>query len=400
MLTFFLIRIIIVSVIILGIVIGVIFISRTINNNIYDKRAERCLKPYKDSKKIINFKSIKKSYFNPFFKKELYYTIKDYYVLSSYKSYMPCGHTNDIVSYNALRDNILLGARFIHLDVFYKGDSQFDENATPIVANIIDDEINYLDKTPEDLQFLNLEYCFDLINKLAWKKCDYPLFLYLDMKYKVSPIIDNLIFQKIMMTLSDRFVTKKYSFQRFPPDKRGLGDMPIHEAMNTVIFLSNRIPLDPLLNELINGIVSLNNNGVLNFELTDDDVQYGDIKSKFITKSNALLATKYNLTMVYKKSKFDPDNKYVPKSNSENWDTSSSFDLGLNFVALNLQNFPGQNDYTKKYLERFKNGSFILKPNNLIAFPKPKTQPRKQCKALSYAPEKQGGLGGFYGYEI
>ena len=106
--TSLLLKILVPTAIVIILIVSLVVIKKTVKKNVYHNRTERCLKPYNDSKKLIKFKKIKKTYYNIFFKKELYYRIKDYYVLSSYKSYMPCGHTNDIVSFNALRDNILL----------------------------------------------------------------------------------------------------------------------------------------------------------------------------------------------------------------------------------------------------------------------------------------------------
>ena len=40
-------------------------------------------------------------YFNVYYNQKKYYGLRDFFYASSYKSYLPCGYTDDVVSYNA-----------------------------------------------------------------------------------------------------------------------------------------------------------------------------------------------------------------------------------------------------------------------------------------------------------
>ncbi len=82
-------------------------------------------------------------YFNEYYNQNKYYGLRDFFYASSYKSYLPCGYTDDVVSYNAIRSVILNGARVINLDVFYSGISQYLEDSKVIVGNIVDGKLTY-----------------------------------------------------------------------------------------------------------------------------------------------------------------------------------------------------------------------------------------------------------------
>jgi hypothetical protein len=109
-------------------------------------------------------------YFNEYYNQKKYYGLRDFFYASSYKSYLPCGYTNDVVSYNAIRSVILNGARVINLDLFHSGISQYLENSKVIVGNVVDGKLTYFKDSKEDERFLDFENCLKIVNDLAWTK--------------------------------------------------------------------------------------------------------------------------------------------------------------------------------------------------------------------------------------
>ena len=194
-------------IIIIGALFGILLVNS--HNSIYKDRAENCLTVYK------NYSLIKQNpipnggkYFNQFFKKDKYYGLRDFFYASSYKSYLPCGYTNDVVSYNAIKDVLLAGARAINLDIFFKGNDPFDDSAKIIVGNVIDNKLSFLKGTSEDKQYLDFMNCLEIINDLAWKKTDSPLFLYLNMEFLPNTKLEYQIYSQIFKKCSNKLMDK------------------------------------------------------------------------------------------------------------------------------------------------------------------------------------------------
>lgn len=338
------------------IAIIIIFTSVKLNKNskdsIYKNRTERCLVSY-DNYPEINQQNIPNGgkYFNKYFNKERYYGLRDFYYSASYKSYLPCGYTNDVVSYNAIKHVLLAGARAINLDIFYKGPYPNANESEIIVGNVIDGKLSYLEGTPENQHYLNFSNCLDIINDLAWKKTDAPLFLFLNLEFKENNKLEYQIASQILSKISNRLLDKYYSFQRV-----NIGDIPFNMAQNKLIILTNRKPICGSLNEITNGLMSPMSTNLILYNITDDDISYGGIKTHFPKKEQAKETTKFNLVSVIKTLKNNPENKFTPKIDTTNYDTSENFDIGVSMTFMNWQNYPGNDDHMKNYLDRFKIG--------------------------------------------
>ena len=176
-------------IIAIGIIVPIIL--KNDYNAICKNRAEKCLDIYNDPKNpypVIKQNPIPNGgkYYNQFFKKDRYYGLRDFFYAASYKSYLPCGYTNDVVSYNAIKNVLLKGSRAIHLDIFFKGDDPFGDDASIIVGNVINGELSYSGCVSENQRYLEFINCLELINEIAWSKTDAPLFLYLNIFRLVS----------------------------------------------------------------------------------------------------------------------------------------------------------------------------------------------------------------------
>jgi len=366
-------------------------------------------------------------YFNEYYNQKKYYGLRDFFYASSYKSYLPCGYTDDVVSYNAIRSVILNGARVINLDLFYSGISQYLENSKVIVGNIVDGKLTYFKETKdqkpiENKHYLIFENCLKIISDLAWTKVNTPFFIYLNMEFLPDQNFENKTYQIIRNVLGPRFLDKYYGFQRV-----NLGNIPVGKAMDKVILMTNRKPLDPMLNEIINGVMAPAESNVILHTLTNNSLQYGGIKTVAVSKQILLDQTIYNLVAVVKKNDINHENKKIMKIDTKNYDTSYNFEIGISMTFMNWQNYeapkeessksttpaqipvkttpfstqtppkkePPKNDFMYEYLMRFKDGGMVLKPKELIFIPKPPPPVLKPNPILDYKQVSYTGFGGF-----
>ena len=348
-------------------------------------------------------------YRNEYYGENKYYGLRDFFYASSYKSYLPCGYTDDVVSYNAIRSVILNGARVINLDLFYSGISQYLEKSKVIVGNVVDGKLTYFKDSKENEKHLDFENCLKIVYDLAWTKVNTPFFIYLNMEFLPDQNFENKMFNIIRKILAQRFLDKYYGFQRV-----NLGNIPVGKAMNKVILMTNRKPLDPMLNEIINGVMAPTESNVILHTITNNTLQYGGIKTVAVSKEILLNQTMYNLVAAIKKNDTNSDNYKIMKIDTKNYDTSYNFEIGISMTFMNWQNYEApkeeltqtttttpdkkeapKNDFMYDYLLRFKNGGMILKPPELIYIPRPpppvlKPDPKLDFKQVSYT-----GFGGF-----
>jgi hypothetical protein len=361
-------------------------------NAICKNRAENCLAIYDEKEyPVIKQNPIPNSgkYYNEFFKEDRYYGLRDFFYAASYKSYLPCGYTNDVVSYNAIKNVLLKGARAIHLDIFFKGNDPFGDDASIIVGNVINGELSYSMCVPENQRYLQFMNCLELINEVAWSKTDAPLFLYLNMEFLPNTKLEFQICSQLFTKCSDKFLDKNYGFQRI-----NIGNIPVNMAINKLIILTNRIPLNESLREITNGVMSPDSTNIILYKITDKEIEYGGIKTKFNKKEDAIEKTMNNLVAVIKESIPNDKNKYKPKIDSENYDASYNFELGISMTFMNWQTNPID------YLNKFKEGGMILKPVELIKIPSPLPPVEDRDTKFDYETTRVTGLNGFYDFDF
>jgi len=363
-------------------------------------------------------------YFNQYYNQKKYYGLRDFFYASSYKSYLPCGYTNDVVSYNAIKNVIINGARVINLDLFYSGISQYLENSEVIVGNVVNGKLTFFPDSKEDERFLNFENCLKIVNDLAWTKVNTPFFIYLNMEFLPDQNFENKTCQIIKKVLGHRFLDKYYGFQRV-----NLGNIPIGKAVDKLILMTNRKPLDPTLNEIINGVMAPKDSNVILHTITNNSLQYGGIKTVAVSKQILTDQTMYNLVAAIKMNDISTDNFLIMKIDTKNYDTAYNFELGISMTFMNWQNYKApdsvqdttpapktapvpvpvpapaptatatqtktQNDFMYDYLLRFKDGGMILKPKELIYIPRPPPPVLKPNQKIDYKQDSTIGYGGF-----
>jgi hypothetical protein len=386
------------GLIVLGIILAIVVSSVILKQNDYNKRCkdrtQRCLDIYNDPNNpypVIKQNPIPNGgkYRNESFGKDKYYGLRDFFYAASYKSYLPCGYTNDVVSYNAIKNVLLKGARAIHLDIFFKGTDPFCDDASIIVGNVIDGELAYSECVKENDRYLDFMNCLELINQIAWSNSDAPLFLYLNMEFLPNTKLEYQIYSQLFTKCSDKLLDKYYGFQRI-----NIGDIPVNMAINKLVILTNRIPINGFLNEITNGVMSENNTGVILYKITKEDINFQGIKTKFANKDEALKVTMHNMVAVIKESIPNEKNRYDPGMDSENYDASYHFELGISMTFMNWQKNP------VKYLEKFKEGGMILKPPELIYIPQQKPPVEDRNTKYDYETTRVTGLNGFYDFDF
>ena len=340
--------------------------------NLAKNRVPSCLKTYSNKDYSVKFQNLEEQYYNPYYKKRVDYYLRDYYISTSFKSYMPCGYSDDVCALESIRDILNKGARCINLDLFYDGEYEYDPDNQIVVGRVIDNKLNYLNGIKDEYKYLKFKECLDLINYLAWKKCNYPLILYLNLEFKGAENLESLIAKDLIEYLGVNFLNKQFGFQRYP-----IGNIPIRFLKNRVIIVTNYKPISPVLNEIVNGIINPDSNSVLPIELSRKDENYGGIRGKMPEKSKSIQFTRENMCYVYPQIEYLPDDKYRPKINVYNLNFKDSLDYGIQMFAMNFQQF---DENMKEYNKFFKNSGFIPKPignkfenkdTNLVFMPKP-----------------------------
>jgi len=402
-------------------------------NNIHKDRIKKCLTIYEKYYPVIIQKPITKQYFSPQYNKMKDYGLRDYFYACSYKSYQPCGNTFDVVSYNAISNVISKGARGLNLDLFFKSatNNPFADDARIIVGNVVTTDVvkkdrivqetvfSFLPDSPPEEQHLDFIECLKMINDLAWLKSDAPIFLFLNLQFQENEKLEYQIASQIKYVLAKRLMDFYYSAQRAK-----IGNILVSKAMNRIIILTNRKPVDSSLNELVNGIAGTISSNLTYLEIDSNSGPYGGIVLKFGSRDQAIQTSKFNLTMAVKLNSSNKENIYNPKIDNKNYDTDQNFDIGISLTFMNWQNIDlvqnpdniekspdtclGETgnmlptDPMRRYLARFKNGGMILKTDmfpqrvDLIYKPVPPPPIYQQNPALAFENKDLSGLNGFY----
>jgi hypothetical protein len=209
------------------------------------------------------------------------------------------------------------------------------------------------------------------------------------MEFLPNTKLEYQIYSQLFTKCSHRFLDKYYSFQRI-----NIGNIPVNMALNKLIILTNRIPLNEFLHEITNGVMSPESSNIILYKITQKDIEFGGIKTKFNKKEEAINKSMNNLVAVIKESIPNDKNKYYPKTDSENYDASINFELGISMTFMNWQKNPVD------YLNRFKEGGMILKPAELINIPKPLPPVEDRNTKFDYETTRVTGLNGFYDFDF
>ena len=289
------------------------------------------------------------------------YRVCDFYVASSYKSYLPCNYYYDYASSKSIESILKSGARLIDLDVMNKG---FSSCTTPVIAN--GDEIGNWHYTTN----FTFEEGIETIKKYAFsrfiKNNKDPLYININFKTWYNKDTINRCAMIIKKHLSNKFIDQKYMYQgRFT--NTNICTSSIKDIINKIVIMTTSDVHNTDMDEIVN-LCSLKT-GTLRLKT------YEQIKESYDAKEISEY-NKKNLTLVF------PDyNNRIKKNNN----FFTSYYLGCQFI---LMNYSKPDQWMLEYIEQFKHCSFILKPYKLRYKPILIKPPLEQTSKVSFAPRK------------
>lgn len=280
------------------------------------------------------------------------YVLADFYVASSYHSYIPCTQQYDYSSLDMIATALQLGARSIELDIYNKTFCQVSE---PVVCN--GKEVGNWHWTT----VLSFDKCCETISNIAFgsglPNATDPLFLVLNLYIGKNEDTAKQIAESIQHHFSAYLLSPEFASQQ-----TNIGTRSIQEFINKVIIVSNmKWTTNSLLNQLINSVY-----GSQAFMMNYSNIQIQDAHDpeeiqKYTSTGN--MARVYPATIARQPSNYSP---------------FLAWTLGCNLVSM----FYNVNDTNlQAYLRKFSRSSFVLKPETLLYeqqyIPKPTPQTSK-----------------------
>lgn len=290
------------------------------------------------------------------------YRLCDFYVASSYKSYLPCTNYYDYASIKSIEKVLIYGARYIDLDVY---NDNFNPDTKPVVcAGTETGNWHWTNSIPFQ------SVCHKIATTAfssAVKNASDPLFININFKTWGNKQTINKCADIIKKHFNTKLLSKYYSYQgRYTSSN--LATIPIKELINKVIIISSGDITYTAMDELTN--LKQDNNS--NFR----DLTHNKVKETYDAKELREY-NKKNLTRV------TPDfhNRF-----KENYNFFTAYALGCQFMCMN---YTEPTNYMKMYIKKFSECSLLLKPYKLRYKPITIPAPKNQDKRLSFAPKKK-----------
>jgi len=261
------------------------------------------------------------------------YKLCDFYIASSYRTYLPGQQKFDYSSEKVIKEVLLTGARYIELDVYNK---TFCDNTEPVVCNGV--EAGNWHFTTE----LDFDKCMETISSTAFSNAlsntTDPLLLCLNVHLNENLKTADKIAEIIYKMFNHRLLGKKYTYK-----KVNIAIEPIKNLMGKVVIICSGDYKGSKLEELTN--FDLKTHYVKNYANSDIN--------KLYNPTDIVEYNKQNLTRIIPEPRWRATRNYDPKA---------SWDSGCQIVCINYQ----YNDkYLQKYISKFQKCSFILKPVRL-----------------------------------
>jgi hypothetical protein len=353
-------------------------VMKNINN-----RVDNGLLVFNQNNYQTKWNDIDTQYFNQYFQENMDLKIADFYWASSRKSYLPVGESWDFPAYQAIEKVLASGARLIHLNVYWQGDSVIDPNAIPVVRN------NTISPFAKPLQF---KKCLEVIRTNAWKwNSEYPLILYLEMGTDVldtsgQPVYNKVCFnqigKQIMEVFSDKLINKIYGFNG-RDNKYTLGQIPISAILGKIAIMTNVYPATAALNEITHGVANDQQQFNKLIPYSSVNQNYGGLRSTLQDKKAVIQHNFKYLSLVNPVSEKSLFNFLEPKDDIYNISPQEAWNFGCQMVMMNYQLL---DENLKIYLQKFNNASLVLKPEKLRYIPKPPPKIKSQSPQNYYGP--------------
>lgn len=303
------------------------------------------------------------------------FLLRDFYIASSSKTLISRNLYNDYVGLEMIDVVLENGARLLEFDIF---SSSYCDDGIPVVANSNDSK-GFLYNEIATNNYIS----FDLVCQRVMSKAfsvsnnSDPLFLKLNLHLNKRPEkyrekIANQMALILRARLKNRLLGIDYSYQRTV-----LANIPIEELFGRIIILCStgfqHTELDELVNYSWDGRSLLAKDSKAPRSLyyyTNQGLK--DLGPGGSTELKIL--NKKGMTIV------------VPQFtgiNVNNYNVRLAFSLGCNFIAIN---YSLGSSIDKDYIEKFKNYSLVLKPNNLRFIPQTITYNTCQNPAFNQTP--------------
>lgn len=330
-------------------------------------RVERYLKAMNAFDEILNLQPLSscKVFQSGYSRSKADYKLCDYYIASSYKSYLPCTNYYDYGDIRSIEKVLRYGARYIDLDIFNK---DFSECSEPVITN--GTEIgNWQWTTP-----ILFDDCIHMISKVAFSselrnRTD-PLFINLNLYTNGNTDTIDKVYESIVKHLGHKLLPRKYNYQGYSPNPNNSVNImttPIRKLFNKVIIICDDYFKKTKLDEIVH--ISPKHNG--NFR----ELNYLQVKESHEPDELKNFNKKHMTRVV----------PHFSNRNKENFNYATPWYLGCQFICMNYTHV---DDIMIEYVRRFKKCSFILKPYKLRYHPTLIKAPLKQIKQVSFAPEK------------
>lgn len=297
------------------------------------------------------------------------YKLADFYVSSSYNSSLSGTQYIDYATTDMIKKLLQTGVRFFEFQVF---GNMYGPDAEPIVSS------GYAKgEWKLTLNTLYLEDVIKTISSNAFKIYDGtegspnyldPLIISLDLKTNYNYFVTNKIQKLFSKYLTDYLLDPTYNYQA-----KNLGLTPLKELMGKVILFSSDGFQGSTLEEFVNYSWILPKLKRIHYsELENQSIQQGAIGQTTLNNISQQNSTTLDSTKLMVESsqlkQFNSSALSIVYPHKEgdiltyNFNPEKSWNLGCQFVTMNFQTMDVNMD---KYINKFRNKAFILKPKSL-----------------------------------
>jgi hypothetical protein len=264
------------------------------------------------------------------------FKLANFLVASSFNSAHSGHQIFDYVSNEMIYANLKSGARFLEFTIF---NDRYGDDAEPIVSNgyqigewkLMANHITF-DEACQTIK----DNAFDVASSIngVYNPKD-PLFISLNLKTNYAIPTLNRIHKILGKHFLNKMIPSKYSYS-----KRNIGQIPLVDLMGKVVILSTDGYQGSRLEEFINYTWGKDHARRIHH-------------SELETAKGLLEHNKKSLSMIYPHQEGD----YT----TQNYDPLMGWRQGCQFVAMNYQKVDKGMD---SYISKFKNKSFVLKPDH------------------------------------
>ena len=279
----------------------------------------------------------------------------DFYIASSYKSFLPGNQYYDLASIECIANAIECGSRYIELDIYQ--DSFCWESKPVVYVGKLQGLWNYTNK-------LDFELCIKKIREVAFgsgyvANGNDPLFIclniYNEQNFKLLSKIATIIHENF----GNKLLAASYSYKT-----TNLSQIPIKELIGKVVIISNDKWEGCDMEEIVNFSWQMPFLRNMNSEQALFNFDKNELREY----------NRRNITRVF---------PYINGRESVNFNPAECWLTGCQFVCMNYQTM---DEFMNFYLDKFSKYSLVLKPEQLRYTPPTYPDPTPQNPVVSFAP--------------